>query len=492
MSIVIQRNYVNCKMSGDLPNEVFNELRTEMRYSRPGYRFSYVYKKGWGDGYVYLITPKRRIFPSGLLYVVERVLKSHDIEYTINDLRKEPKPSNALALQGKKLRDYQQEALLACLTHKNGVIKIPTGGGKTLIFTSLLGQLNGLKRIVYVRKLDLMVQTIKNMEQELGIEVGQIGGGKIDIKDLSVVMIPTAARALGEKYVKYSGHEEDDEDDKTRLSIIQKEEIKEYIESAKCFIIDECHCISSESAQMVSRHSKNAYYRLGFSATPWRTDGTDILINAVTGPMLIDIKASELIKRGFLVPPRVHFYRIPRDQNKKVPKDFQNVYSEFIVNNDVRNAKIVDLAVHLVKHDERPVILVQRQQHGKDLEDRLTKKGLLVKFIYGESSMTERSFTLGQFEAGTLDVLIGSTILQEGIDVPCITALINASGGKSSSAYYQKIGRAIRPYEDKTRAIIIDFIDSVKWLDKHSNERIRVLETEPLYQVKVQGRKNDR
>ena len=132
---------------------------------------------------------------------------------------------------------------------------------------------------------------------------------------------------------------------------------------------------------------------------------------------------------------------------------------------------------------------LQRQQHGKTLEDMLNKKGRLAKFIYGESSMTDRAWTLDQFEAGALDVLIGSSILQEGIDIPCITALINASAGKSSSSYYQKIGRAIRTHKEgnKTRAIVVDFVDSVKWLDKHSKERIRVLKTEPLYQVKIQG-----
>jgi len=116
----------------------------------------------------------------------------------------------------------------------------------------------------------------------------------------------------------------------------------------------------------------------------------------------------------------------------------------------------------------------------------LQKKGHLAKFIYGESSLTERTLTLDQFSAGVVDVLIGSAILNEGIDVPCITALINAAAGKSSSSYYQKIGRAIRPFENKTRAIVIDFMDAVKWLDKHARERIRVLKTEPLYQLKIQ------
>lgn len=356
----------------------------------------------------------------------------------------------------------------------------------TAIFTSLLGKLNGLKCIVYVRKLDLMEQTIRVLERELDTPIGRIGGGVAEIQDISVAMIPTVSRALGEKWVKYDGHDNDDDDDKTELSVQQKKAIKEYVETTDCFVVDECHCISAPSVQMVSQHSKKAYYRFGFSATPWRTDGTDILLNAATGPQLIDISASELIKRGFLVPPRVHFYKVTRDFTKKVPNDYQSVYSQFIVENENRNSRIVKLTKYLVANSERPVILVQRQQHGKVLEDLLEKEGLVAKFIYGESNMTDRWLALQDFEAGVIDVIIGSSILQEGIDLPCITALINASAGKSSSAYYQKIGRAIRTNEGKTRAIVIDFLDQVKWLKNHARERIKVLKTEPLYELKIQ------
>jgi superfamily II DNA or RNA helicase len=456
-----------------------------MRYSNPGYRFSFIYKKGWGDGYIYLITPKRRIFPSGLIYIAEEILQRHHVPYTIQDLRTQPTLFNSIPLISYQLRDYQQAMEKICLECGSGVVRAATGAGKTAVMASILGKYNGIKRIVYVRKLDLMAQTIKVLERELGIPIGRVGGGIINIQELSVVMIPTAARALDEKYVKYvEEDEEEEEDDQTVISATEKLAVKDYIENTQCFIIDECHCVSSESAQMVSRYSKKAYYRLGFSATPWRTDGTDILINAVTGPKIIDIPASILIERGFLVPPRVHFYRIAN--NVQVPKDYQAAYTECIVENKERNEKIVSLTKFLVEKGERPIILVQRQKHGQLLEDMLNAEGMLCKFIFGKSSLTERAFTLDQFESGAVDVVIGSSILQEGIDVPCITALVNASAGKSSSAYYQKIGRAIRPFEHKTRAIIIDFLDEAKWFKKHSQERIKILKTEPLYQVKVQ------
>lgn len=485
--IEIQRNYVSSRILGTLDDKVVQALRLKLRYKVPGFRFAFARKTKWsGDGYKYLITPKQQKFPSGLLYMVEETFKEYGVEYILTDLRTKPTPSNPITPKQYVLRDYQEAMEKACLDNCAGIVRAATGSGKTAVFTSILGKLNGLKQVVYVRKLDLMQQTIRVLTRELDIPIGEIGGGKVNIQDLSVAMVPTVARALGEQYVKYDGHENDDDEDTTELTVQQKQAIKEYVENADVFICDECHCLSATTVQMVSNYSKKAYYRLGFSATPWRTDGTDILLNAATGPQIIDVPASELIKRKFLVPPRIHFYKMARDFKQRVPSDYQSTYTQFIVENKDRNDKIVKLATFLAKQGERPVILVQRQQHGKTLEKMFEGSGLVAKFIYGESSMTDRWLALEDFQAGVIDVIIGSSILQEGIDVPCITALINAAAGKSSSAYYQKIGRAIRTNDGKTRAIVVDFIDQVKWLKDHAMERIRILRTEPLYQIKIQ------
>lgn len=489
MTVVIKRNYTSSQIKGELPQPVFQELRKTLRYKNTAYRPGFVKQKTWIKEWIELLSPKRRIFPSGLLYMVEEVLQKHSVAYKIDDLRTKPTPKQQLPLVNKTLRDYQQETEEACLREGSGIVRAATGAGKTLIFTSLLGKYNGLKRIVYVRKLDLMRQTIRVIEQELGIEVGQVGGGVVDIKELTVVMIPTAAIAVGEKYVKYEYSEDDDTDKELAMSLSdqQKLAIKQYIEEAECFVVDECHAIASKSVQLINKHSKKAYYRFGFSATPWREDGADILLNATTGPQLSDINASSLIEKGFLVPPRVHFYKMMPEKGQQTPSKYNEAYTKFIVENEKRNDKIVKLTKRLVENGDRPVIIVQRQKHGEILEGQLQKQGVDVQFIYGKTSLSDREYALEQFQEGVLDVIIGSSILQEGIDIPCITALVNASCGKASGAYYQKIGRAIRTFgEDKTRAIVIDFVDEVKWFKQHAKARIKILETEPKYQIKIQ------
>lgn len=75
----------------------------------------------------------------------------------------------------------------------------------------------------------------------------------------------------------------------------------------------------------------------------------------------------------------------------------------------------------------------------------------------------------------------------EGIDIPSLQAVILADGGKSVLNFYQKIGRALRPYKEKKRAVVIDFVDNeIKYLYNHSKKRINHCKKEPKFVIKIQ------
>lgn len=225
------------------------------------------------------------------------------------------------------------------------------------------------------------------------------------------------------------------------------------------------------------------------SATPWRDDGKDILLSAATGERVVDIDASCLIERGFLVAPHIYFFetppvRIPVFSQGK----YQDVYKEFIVENDARNELIIDKAIDAYNRFEKVLILVQQVDHGKRLLEAFEENDIHAEYISGSKTIISRTELVKQFQNRTRSVLIGTNgTLAEGIDIPEITVLINASGGKSSVQYYQKIGRCIRPSDDKKRAIVIDFLDqNIKFMERHSRARIRLIKTESLYKLKVQ------
>ena len=77
------------------------------------------------------------------------------------------------------------------------------------------------------------------------------------------------------------------------------------------------------------------------------------------------------------------------------------------------------------------------------------------------------------------DVLIATTILDEGVDVPNINAMIYARGGKSIRKLLQGVGRGLRKKADGSNLRIYDFIDNTAYvLIKQSQQRLEILQKE--------------
>lgn len=490
--LTIHVENITSKFSESPSIEIVEAIRDQLKYkndaNNPFIRKKFSRKNVEISEWKYLFHKGKNSFPSGLLDVVEKILNKHKVKYEIVDHRPEYPITNPLQLQTYKLRDYQLDAEAAAIANKNCIIKIATGGGKTAIMASLAAKFHNYNHIIVVRRQMLLAQTIEIFKRELGIEIGQIGAGVVNIKPLTIAMIPTMARAVDPKW-KFSKENDDDEDDQTALSQQQKDQIKLYLQQCQLLTIDECHSIASDTCQLVTKVAKNARYRWGFSATPFRDDGKDILLNATTGPRVVDISASLLIEKGYLVPPYIYFFKTPP---VRIPTwqqgQYQDVYKEFIVENQSRNQLIVDKTIEAYNRFEKVLILVRQIEHGRLIEEALLDQGVWVDYLSGKDSPSKRSQVMKQFTTRTRSVLIGSDgIMSEGIDLPAISVLINASGGRSSVMYYQKIGRAIRLAKDKKRAIIIDFLDqNVRYLENQAKARMRFIHVEPLYKLKKQ------
>ena len=102
-----------------------------------------------------------------------------------------------------------------------------------------------------------------------------------------------------------------------------------------------------------------------------------------------------------------------------------------------------------------------------------------VQFLQGEDSLGERYQSIADFLGHDgPSVLIGTKILQTGINIEEITHFINARGMKSEIATLQALGRALRRHESKEKVFVYDFLDKEKYLREHSNARRRHYEKE--------------
>jgi superfamily II DNA or RNA helicase len=459
--------------------EIIDAISDLLSYSEPGYKFQLQYKTGGWDGKNRLLTRTLK-FPSGLVEKVHTALRGFGIEVEIvNNIRYEERLKPAPYL-GPKLYPHQIRITDMALDKKRGMIKSPTGSGKTYAIANIVGQLN-LPTMVYVVSLELLNQMHETIADATGLDVGIIGGGKCEIRKINVCSVWTAGTACGQAIKAL------DEEDVERWTPNekQKRDILDAIHSSKVIILDEAQFAAAQSIRLILRESKDASYRLGFTATPWRTSGDDILLEAAFGPRICDITASELIEKGYLAQPKIIFRDIPKYESF-IEKQWRDVKKKYINDNDVRDGMLVSNTLKLLEMGRRPLMLYREISHGERLIEKMPAD-IRVRLVNGRMRASEREKIRDDYRAGLIDILVASTIYDQGVDIKELDALIPCAGGKSTAKALQRVGRVIRtnPESNKRDAFIIETFDQTHFMKDHSVLRYDIYKSEPAFAVKT-------
>lgn len=426
-------------------------------------------------------------FPTGCLSVVRQYFEESKISYSVFDGRNKVEKTKRFSISDKiKLRDYQKRIIEAGSKKGRGIVKAATGAGKTVISAALIAELDAVPVVFLVTSRDLMHQARKELQSvilDMGkpAKIGAIGGGVFEPEDITIMTVQTAVRSLGMSYKKFDDDEDDEKDSSYDGS--KQQIIKDLIENCTIMICDEIQHWAAETCQIVSNSMKKARFRFGVSATPWRDQGDDILIDGCFGKPVAEVSASELIKANVLVKPHIFF--IPVSSN--MGGSYHDVYKKCIVSNEHRNHIVKSMAEQLIGSNRKVLILVRMIEHGKILESMIDGS----VFISGETDKKKRDDILSRMRAGHPGVVIASTIFDEGIDAKPLDALILAGAGKSPTRALQRIGRVIRSNENKKDAIVIDFFDDVKYLRTHSKKREKLYRSEKEFVVNRIGKDMD-
>lgn len=392
---------------------------------------------------------------TGLIPHVIRVLNKFNIEYHINDLRIIPERNGDFKIQnGFELRDYQKK--IVDNVSSRDIIQAATGAGKTFIMASLIVKHNVKPVIVIAPSISLALQIKNEFEKFLGIPIGICGGGKNIIEDITV-STPVSAP-------------------------------KDFLKECKMIMWDEYHTGAAESIWNTGIVSNNAYYRYGMSATPWRDDGKDLLLESIANVRKphLTITASKLIKTGKLTPCSIKFIQI--NEVFEWPGSYGELYKQSIICNEHRNNIIINKAIEMYKQNKTILILIKSIEHGELLLKGINQNNNFmgednVKFLSGGNSPDERQTIIDEVKDGKVKILIASTIADQGLDLPILDCLILAGGGRSSTRAFQRIGRVLRLYKNKTEAIVFDFKDMTPTLYNHYLYRKALYETEPLWTI---------
>lgn len=480
MSVILQVNNVNAKIIGDLTQSMVDDLTASMSYKTKEYNgFTFV------EVEYYLFNRLSQTLPTGLCSNAISVLKEHDVDYEIIDKRQSPDDSKQLKLYEVTPHDFQQKIIDDAIACQRFVIQVATGGGKTVIAAAILAKLN-LPAIFVVHTGDLFEQAYDELTRLLKVPIGRIGGGICDIQQISVVMIQTIHAVIGKNYVPFDEIEKDQmkDDDVVKKSFQRNKDITKYIQLVKCVLIDECHHLRADSYITVMKACKAAYYRGGLSATPCAEDGRDIILQAYAGKIIGKITASYLIRKGFLTPPKIYYLCGTKNKKYKFRRlTYRSIYKTYIVNSVYRNTLIVDCARRLRELDKTILITVTTKNHGKKLLKMLAEAELKGEFIYSKVNKMKRKEHIDNVRQRTLGIIIGTSLADEGLNIPSLDSLILAGGGKSPTRMIQRIGRTLRLAEGKEYSIVIDFKDNVRYLSGHYKKRRTICEAEEEFQI---------
>ena len=425
---------------------------------------------------------KRTYFPTGLISLVQEYLQQNSVEFKTQDIRIKPSPNINIEDSGAfPFRDYQSEIINEACTRSRGIIQAATGSGKTIIASGIISHLKVYPFLFFVTSIDLLTQAKESLEEALlfngkRLQVGQIGGGIIDIRDINVITIQTAVRAIGKEWNKKYRFDDDDLDDKTPIEE-HREEIQKLLRTAKGSICDEVQHWRAETCQLVARELKEAYYTFGMSATPYRDEGDDMMIQACFGKKCAEITASELIQKKWLIKPDIKMVHLKWE--KSIYKTWAEVYKDQITEHRRYNETIARIANAYIENGRLVLILIRQIKHGKILADLIP--GSI--FLSGASPKKKREKGINDLREKTISCIISTVIFDEGIDIKPLDTVILAGGGKSKTRAMQRIGRIIRPFEGKKKATAIDFFVHQKFLDKHSKARQKMYQSEPEYNV---------
>jgi superfamily II DNA or RNA helicase len=425
-------------------------------------------------------------FPSGLVSEAISFFKNKKITCKAFDKRDKCVSAKPISLTVNdselEVRKYQEQIIDKAVDQGRGIIKLATGGGKTVVGASIIANLNMSPTVFYVTSKDLLKQAHSELSRFVldngdKLKVGMIGDGKCDICDINVMTIQTAIRSCGFKYTKFDNEEKTNKE--KAISDKKRKEIKDLVLGTKCIFCDEVQHWRADTCQILSDLSKNAYYRYGMSATPFRNEGDDIMIESCFGKNICNINASYLIQHGYLVPPTI--YMVPITNMRGQKGHYRDIYKNAIVYNTVRNNIISNIANDMFSNGKLVLILCQQIEHGKILEQLIPNSS----FLHGSISSKKRKEHLQKMRDREAGITIATVIFDEGIDVRPLDTLIKAGGGKSQTRALQRVGRILRPYEGKTEATVIDFLDDCEYVREHSHKRRLMYSSEPEFKIET-------
>ncbi len=368
------------------------------------------------------------------------------------------------------------------VTVHRGFIKLPTGVGKTAIFSSLVDILNKplsdstapLKSLVLVPKLDLVEQTVGTNGKRGFAQFGQ-----------------------GTSVSKYTAYEKDLTGDAVVMTYQSLARAwKSGVLTQGMFdlvICDEAHrALGEETAKAFEAIVGNGV-TIGLTATPeYKTKH----VSSLFPEEIHNLGLREAIETGLL--SAVQCFAITSDAKIETIKsgDFTDTELSGLVENEWRNQRAVQFAKTFVEEGRQGLISCVPgggTKHAQELAEQLKKEFIIdpksgdlrrIKAMAMSGSVKDRQEIYSEFEAGEIDVFTYVDVLTEGWDSEVASFLINLRPTTSPVNATQRLGRVLRKSDKNKLATVIEFIDQT---DKPLHTFFHILGEHEIKQGEIYG-----
>lgn len=329
------------------------------------------------------------------------------------------------------LRDYQQSAVEAIReAYRSGrkapLFVLPTGGGKTVTFVYIAANAarKGKRVCILVHRDRLVWQTSAELTR-WGVPHGIIAAGTRELeRPVQVASVQTLVRRL---------------DSWPHFDLV---------------IVDEAHHAVAGTWKKIIAHMPYAL-ALGVTATPARLDGKGL--GKIFDDMIFGPTMAELIGMGNLAPYELYAPGEVPDMKgiRKTAGDFNRGDAAAKM---MKSTITGDAVSHYQRHvGGRPAIaFCVTVAHAEAVARQFREAGFRAATIDGDMEKTDQRRMIEDLGRGRLQVLTSCELISEGVDVPVCQAAILLRPTQSLTLYLQQVGRALRPKEDGSPAIILD------------------------------------
>jgi len=401
-------------------------------------------------------------FPTGLLGYVVQFLRDK-VEYSFQDQRVRPE-DNLPEMVDIPLRDYQKAAASLACKYGRGVLDMVPRSGKTRTACEIQRRM-ARKTLWLAPTREILKQTKRVLDSFFWKDYSYRLTTKKDVRIASeyqvILCTPNTACKLDDAFYQ----------------------------TRDCIIVDEFHRAAATMYNDVFKKCDHIYYRFGMTGTFFRSGADIMALHSNLANTLYQISSGDLIDMGFLVPTHVCYLPV-MGKLRITPGAYQVAHGRHgISEHKYRNQLVAQASIVLHRTGRSVLILVSTKKQGRLLKSIIESfkiKGT-VAFVNSETKGNVIKEVLTSFiEKTDVKILIGTSVLGEGVDLPTADSLVYAMGQKAEVSLTQNSYRVGTSVEGKTHAILVDFSDRHhRKLLNHSLERVTVYDAEPTFDVSV-------